>query len=313
MIDLLKRNWAAKIIALIVAIVLWFFVMNEQNPAVDSSVTVPLELSNLSEGYTVEHSVDTVKLKVRGQRSLFIGATESDFKAYIDLTGITEGKHPLKVQTTLPRGFDLIAASPETIIFDVDKIVKSDFKVELAFSGSPDTGVTVGAAEPLVKSVRIEGPSMAVGAVSRVVGYVSLGGKSSDFTAPVPLVAVNKEGKEVGDIKMTPDTINVQVSIVKGLYKKFVDIKPMAANDLPEGLVLGSITVEPAKIDIFGDQRVVDTLEFVETEPFSLADVTKSTAKEVRLKLPIGITVTNDTILVKIEIAGQDAEKGEIP
>lgn len=313
MIDLLKRNWAAKIIALIVAIVLWFFVMNEQNPAIDNSVTVPLEVVNLPEGYTSDHSVDSIKLKVRGQRSLFIGATENDFKAYVDLTGITEGKHPLKVQTALPRGFDLIAASPETIIFDVDKIVKNEFKVELAFSGSPNTGVTVGKAEPLVKAVSIEGPSMAVGAVSRVVGYVSLAGKDSDFTVPVPLVAVNKEGKEVGDIKMTPDTVNVQVSIVKGLYKKFVDIKPIAANDLPEGLVLGSITVEPAKIDIFGDQRVVDTLEFVETERISLADVTKATTKEVRLKLPIGITVTNDTILVKITIAGQEAEKGEIP
>lgn len=302
MIDMLNRNVAAKIIALIVAIVLWFFVMNEQNPAIDSNFTVPLEVTHAPEGYTVDRSVETVKLKVRGPRSLFALATERDFKSYVDLTGITEGKHSLRVQTTLPQGFDLVTASPETVIFDIDKIVKNELKVDLAFSGSPSSGVTIGNATPSIKSVKIEGPSVAVNQVSRVVGYVSLAGKDSGFTTAVPLVAVNGEGKEVGDVKVTPSTVDVEVSIVKGLYKKFVDIKPVVANDLAAHLVLKSIRIEPAKIDIFGDQRIVDTLDSVETEKISLADVAKSGAKEVKLQLPIGITVTNDMVKVKIDV-----------
>lgn len=302
MMDILKRNLAAKIIALIVAIILWFFVMNEQNPAIDSSFTIPLEVTHLPEGYTVERGVDNVKLKVRGPRSLFAMATERDFKAYVDLNGITEGKHSVKVQTVLPQGFDLVTVSPETVIFDIDKIIKSEFKIDLAFSGSPSTGVTIGSASPEVKTVKVEGPSQAVNAISRVVGYVSLASKDSDFSASVPLVAVNSEGKEINDIRLTPDTVKVDVSIVKGLYKKFVDVEAKPAADLPEKYVLRSIKVDPSKIDIFGDQRIVETLNFIETEPISLAGMTKSATKEVKLKLPIGITVTNDTVIVKIDI-----------
>lgn len=308
MMELFNKNLMAKIIALIVAVILWFFVMNEQNPAIDSTFTIPLEVQNAPEGFMVEKGVETIKLKVRGPRSLFALASEKDFKAYADLNSITEGKHSVKVQTVLPQGFDLVTASPETVIFDVDKIIRQDFKVDLAFSGSPDGGMTIGSAVPAVREVKAEGPSAAVGLVSRVVGYISLAGKDGDFSAAVPLVAVSSEGKEVSDVKLTPGSINVDVSMVKGLYKKYVDVKPIVANDLADRYVLHTIKIDPAKIDIFGDQRIVEKLDFIETETISLADVTKPVTKEIKLKLPIGITVTNDTVTVKIDITEKSVE-----
>lgn len=310
MIDMLNRNLTAKIIALIIAIVLWFFVMNEQNPAIDSNFTIPLEITHAPDpaGYAVERSMDSVKLKVRGPRSLFAMATERDFKAYVDLSGVTEGKHSVKIQTILPQGFDLVGVSPETVIFDIDKMIKSEFKVELAFSGSPISGVTIGNAKPVVSSVKVEGPSAAVNLVSRVVGYVSLANKESDFSATVPLVAVNSEGKEVSDVKLTPSAVAVDVSMIKGLYKKFVSVKPIVANDLPVDYLLKSIRIEPSKIDIFGDQRIVDTLESIETEKISLADIMKPTTKQIKLQLPIGITVTNDMVTVKIDVEAKNSK-----
>lgn len=302
MMDMINRNLTAKIIALIVAIVLWFFVMNEQNPAIDSSFTLPLEVIHAPEGYTVNRSVESIKLKVRGPRSLFATATERDFKAFVDLTGIKEGKHSIKVQTVLPQGFDIVTISPETVIFDIDKIIKRDIKVDVAFSGTPDSGITIGQATPAVGTVSIQGSTAAVNSVAKVVGYINLAGRNSDFTADMPIVAVNSEGKEVSDIKLSTDSVKVDVSIIKGLYKKFVDIKANVANDLPADFVLNGIKIEPAKIDIFGDQRVVDTLDFVYTEKISLADIDKSTTKQIKLQLPLGITVTNDTITVKIDV-----------
>lgn len=301
MIDMLNRNLTAKIIALIVAIVLWFFVMNEQNPAIDSSFTVPLEVTNVPEGYSINYNVESVKLKVRGPRSLFAMATERDFKAYADLSNTTEGRHAIKVQTLLPQGFELVAASPESVIFYIDKIIKKEVKVDVAFSGTPESGVTIGKAIPTIDKVTIEGPSELVNSVVRVVGYVNLANQSADFSVDIPLVAVNNEGKDVANIQMTPAVANVNVSIVKGLYKKTVDIKPTLGEDLLTGYILNSVKLEPNKVEIYGDQRVVDTLNFVYTEKISLADVDKKPIKQVKLQLPIGITVTNDLITAHIE------------
>ncbi|WP_110955830.1 CdaR family protein [Anaerosinus massiliensis] len=308
MMDILNKNLFAKIVALIVAIVLWFFVMNEQNPAIDSSFTLPLEVTHAPEGYTVNRSVENIKLKVRGPRSLFAMATERDFKAYVDLSGVKEGRHSIKVQTVLPQGFDLVSVSPETIIFDIDKELQRNVNIDVAFSGTPDSGVTIGKAIPAVNSVTLEGASSAVNSVAKVVGYINLAGKNSDFTVDMPLVAVNNEGKEVGDVKLSPGSVKVSVSIVKGLYKKFVDIKPNLAEDLPAGYILNSVTLEPAKMDIYGDQRVVDTLEVLYTEKISLSDIDRPTTKQIKVQLPIGITVTNDTITAKIDIVKRKEE-----
>ena len=44
------------------------------------------------------------------------------------------------------------------------------------------------------------------------------------------------------------------------------------------------------------------------TEPISLADVTKSTKKTVKLELPEGITVTNKDVNVTIEVSEKKKE-----
>ena len=59
----LYKNIFAKICALLFAVFLWFFVMNEQNPPVESTFTVPLEVSNNLEGYSVDYNIENVKIK----------------------------------------------------------------------------------------------------------------------------------------------------------------------------------------------------------------------------------------------------------
>ena len=45
---LIQRNLPAKIIALVVAVVLWLFVMNEQNPQIEGSFTVAVDLVGMA-------------------------------------------------------------------------------------------------------------------------------------------------------------------------------------------------------------------------------------------------------------------------
>ena len=50
----LKRNWPAKLLSLLAAIVMWFFIMRDQNPVMEVTYTVPVQVQNLSSGYIVE-------------------------------------------------------------------------------------------------------------------------------------------------------------------------------------------------------------------------------------------------------------------
>ena len=90
--NLVRRNLAAKILCFLVALVLWGYVMNDQNPSIEGTFSVPLTIMNAPEGYKVSQETGAVKLKVRGPRSMFVNASEADFSAYVDLENASNGR-----------------------------------------------------------------------------------------------------------------------------------------------------------------------------------------------------------------------------
>ena len=298
----LYKNIFAKICALLFAVFLWFFVMNEQNPPVESTFTVPLEVTNNLEGYSVDYNIENVKIKVRSQRNALMFVSETSFKAYVDLAGHSEGRQSLKIQVVLPQGFELVAVTPENLSIDIEKIINKAVPVDITLSGVPASGVSLGKALPATSEVYVEGPQSAVNSVKAVLGYINLAGKAEDFSIDVPLIAVNNEGKEVSNVKVIPRSVNVDISLVKGLYKKTVDIKTKLGNDLLADYMIKSIRTEPEKIDIYGDQRIVDKIEAIDTETIALANIDKDIIKEVKLELPVGINVIKDKINVHISV-----------
>lgn len=300
--SIFRRNLPAKIVALGVAVVLWVVVMSDQNPAIEGSFTVPVAVVNSPEGYKVTKSEDTVKIKVRGARSLFVSATADDFRAYVDLGGAEAGKQSYKVQTALPQGFELVEVQPETVEFNLDKIIQKQVRADVIVTGNSAPGTTVAKVTQASSIVTIEGPQSAVESVTRVVGYVGLSGNSTDFDLQVPLTALNADGREVHDVKVVPSVTEVTVQLARGLTKKIVTIHPVLDGSLPDDLTLSEIRTDPIKLEIAGESKVLAPLSSVDTEKIDLSKVTGSEKLTVRLNLPNGVTVTNPEISVNIVV-----------
>lgn len=300
--SIFRRNLPAKIVALGVAVVLWIVVMSDQNPAIEGSFTVPVAVVNSPEGYKVTKSEDTVKIKVRGARSLFVSATADDFRAYVDLGGAEAGKQSYKVQTALPQGFELVEVQPETVEFNLDKIIQKQVRADVIVTGNSAPGTTVAKVTQASSIVTIEGPQSAVESVTRVVGYVGLSGNSTDFDLQVPLTALNADGREVHDVKVVPSVTEVTVQLARGLTKKIVTIHPVLDGSLPDDLTLSEVRTDPIKLEIAGESKVLAPLSSVDTEKIDLSKLTGSEKLTVRLNLPNGVTVTNPEISVNIVV-----------
>lgn len=305
MMSLIQRNLPAKIVALIAAIILWFFVMNEQNPMMDGAFTVPVTTLNMPEGYKVSQSADEIRIKVRGQRSLFAMAGAEDFKAYVDLQGMEEGRQTMKVQLVLPPGFEFVETSPSTVVFTLEKIIKKSFVPEISTGGAPAPGMLVEVVYPSQQKVTVEGPRDLVNTVAKVAGYIGLSGNAADFTVNVPLMALNAEGREVPEVKVQPASLEASVGLVRSPIKKVVLVKPVVGTDLSSLYSVVNVKTDPVKIEITGDEKLVDNLTALETQVISLADISSAglAKRDVKLRIPAGITVTNENIRVTIEIA----------
>ena len=300
--SIVQHNLPAKIAAIIVAVVLWLYVMNDQNPAMEGSYTVPVTIENAPDGYLVNAAADTVSIRVRAPRSFFVAADRNDFHARVNLADFTEGDKDYTVETTIPYGFDLLSVSPDKVMVNLDRLVQKTLKAELTIGGSPAAGFTVDKIVQDSEAATVEGPRSLVNQVVHIVGHINLRGQSSDEKMTVSLVALNSDGREIPGITLTPNSTEVAIHLARGLTRKVVEVQARPRSDLPSNLKLEGITVEPARIEIAGTEDVIGKISSIGTEEFSLADVHETGKRQVRLVLPAGVTVADVNVTVEIKV-----------
>ena len=300
--NLFRKNLPVKILALIAAIIMWGYVMNEENPSVNGRYTVPVEIVNAPEGYDVNMGVREVTLKVRAPRSLMAAAHESDFKAVIDLSGDTEGEYDEKIRTVSPQGFELLGMSDDTVHVTMEALIAHGVPVDIVVNGKAAQGMALGDIKPAQQYVNVYGPRHLVDSIAKASGKIRLADNNSDFTMRVKLTAVTADGENINDLAVLPGELDVTVQLVPGEGKKIVPVKPAVNGILPEGYVLGEVTAQPNQVEVAGANKTLADIKSVDTVPVSLHGVTSTLDKDVELSLPEGIASTVKKVTLHIVI-----------
>ena len=300
--NLFRKNLPVKILALIASIIMWGYVMNEENPSVNGRYTVPVEIINAPEGYDVNMGVREVTLKVRAPRSLMAAAHESDFKAVIDLSGDTEGEYDEKIRTVIPQGFELLGMSDDTVHVIMEALIAHGVPVDIVVNGKAAHGMELGEITPSQQYVNVYGPRHLVDSIVKASGKIKLADNNSDFTMRVKLTAVTADGENINNLAVLPGELDVTVQLVPGEGKKIVPVKPAVSGILPEGYVLGEVTVQPNQVELAGANKTLADIKNVDTVPVSLHGVTSTLDKDVELSLPEGIASTVKKVTLHIVI-----------
>ena len=300
--NLFRKNLPVKILALIASIIMWGYVMNEENPSVNGRYTVPVEIVNAPEGYDVNMGVREVTLKVRAPRSLMAAAHESDFKAVIDLSGDTEGEYDEKIRTVIPQGFELLGMSDDTVHVTMEALIAHGVPVDIVVNGKAAHGMELGEITPSQQYVNVYGPRHLVDSIVKASGKIKLADNNSDFTMRVKLTAVTADGENINNLAVLPGELDVTVQLVPGEGKKIVPVKPAVSGILPEGYVLGEVTVQPNQVELAGANKTLADIKNVDTVPVSLHGVTSTLDKDVELSLPEGIASTVKKVTLHILI-----------
>ena len=300
--NLFRKNLPVKILALIASIIMWGYVMNEENPSVNGRYTVPVEIINAPEGYDVNMGVREVTLKVRAPRSLMAAAHESDFKAVIDLSGDTEGEYDEKIRTVIPQGFELLGMSDDTVHVTMEALIAHGVPVDIVVNGKAAHGMELGEITPSQQYVNVYGPRHLVDSIVKASGKIKLADNNSDFTMRVKLTAVTADGENINNLAVLPGELDVTVQLVPGEGKKILPVKPTVTDILPEGYVLGEVTVQPNQVELAGANKTLADIKNVDTVPVSLHGITSTFDKDVELSLPEGIASTVKKVTLHIVI-----------
>ncbi|MBQ8698641.1 MAG: hypothetical protein IJ521_06550 [Schwartzia sp.] len=300
------HNLSVKLVALLAAFVLWVFVMNDQNPAMERGFSVPMMALNPPGEARITQSDDEVLVRLRAPRSVIAATNASEIKAFADLAGLEPGTHPVHVQTVIPQGLEVVSVSPETVTFVIDPIIQKRMPIRLVRTGAPPPGRTVARIEPDTRMVTIVGPQSVINTVSEVVGEVAVPSEASgDVDVDVSLYPTNEEGDALETVRVVPKLISAHVSFARSLSRKVVDVKPNIEGSVPSGYTLADIRVEPARIELAGVSSLLDSMTAISTEPIPVAGLTDSTERQVALAVPDGTTVTNKMVTVRLVVRKQ--------
>ena len=300
-----KKNLTAKIIALIMAIVLWVYVMNEQNPPVEINMEVPLEVRNLSNSAIASGIPESVRVKVRGPRTIVISLSHNDIKSYIDLKGLSDGSNNIKVNTAIPANMELVEVSPEKINVQLDTIASVQVPIEAKMYGVPSNGSVMGKITYNIGTVAVKGPSQLLNRAVKAVAEVDVSNQIKDFTVNVPLTIVDDQNQKVEGLTINPTNASISVGITPVMSKKIIDVKPNVIGLLGKGVVLNQIIIKPEKVEISGDPTAVEKTDFIYTEPINLTGIEKDTLVEVKLQLKDGMISSKESVSVNLNIIKQ--------
>lgn len=298
---LIRKNLPVKICALIAAVILWAYVMNTENPAVNATFTIPIQVVNAPEGYSVQLSEKEVSIRVRASRDLIASVNENSFRAEVDIAGNAEGDTSEKIHIVVPQGFELLEQSEDSVMTTLEGLIARGVPVEIVTTGKPAMGVTVGQVVPAQSYVNVYGPRHVVESIVRVQGKAPLADNQSDFSLRVKLVAVDKEGDLIHNLSVLPGEMDVTVHLAKGLIKKIVPVTVDLVNNLSDEYQLDSVTVEPAQLEVTGDEKLLERLASIPTMAVSLEGVDGDTTRDVELAAPAGVTTPNKKVTVKIK------------
>ena len=299
-INIFRHNFLKKVIALIAAFFMWVFVMNEQDPTIDGSYTVPLTMSNVPYEFFTVCDVKTVHIETRAARSKFVKYDANAFRVYANLEGLNEGDHQVSLQVVMPQGFELIGTRPSTVKVTLDPLAERQMPVELITKGDVAQDAMIRSVRKSMEFVTIVGPKSLLNQVVKVYGTASLTNNSSSFEAQVPMNAVDENDNVISKVRVVPSVITVSFDIESGLKKRIVPIVPELS--VAEGWELSKISVDPPQMEIHGTEAAINSIVTLKTEPFTVQTGQRAFKGTLKLVVPEGLNVPYNEVDVSAEV-----------
>jgi len=277
------RDNSIRIVALLMAVLLWVYVTNEQNPVVGRTYEIPLTAQGETEGYVISGLPERVSIRVKIPRN--IGATlgVGDFTAKVNLLGITSGNAQLPVQVTAPPGVEVLQISPQVVRVATDKVTQKDVPVDLNVKGNVAAGFVSGESVVEPSVVTLHGPSKLLAGIEQLSVAVDLSGAEETLVKEVDVPS------GVKGVTVSPG----QVSVTLPVTALPVGDRPVRINltGVPaEGYWVGQTQVQPAAVQVSGPQQVIDALTAVSTLEVDLSGVSEDVERDVGLVMPNGAT-----------------------
>jgi YbbR domain-containing protein len=252
------RNIGLKLLALILAVLLWLTIAGEH--VVERSVRVPLEFRNIPEVLEiVGNTPDTVDVRVRGSSALLSRMQPGEIVAVLDLGSARAGSRLFHIRTDevrAPFGVEVSQVLPSTLALELEKSARRLVPIVPATEGDPAPGFVIGRRTADPAMVEIVGPESRVRQVTEAT------------TEPVTIKDATsrvRDGVTAGVVDTSvrlvqPQVVQVTVDIWAAPVERQLAEVPVRYRNAAPG-VTAQLTPRFVHLSVRGAQDVLSSLQ----------------------------------------------------
>lgn len=308
---ILNNKWSIRIIALVLAAILFTSVNANNNNATSFSTTassdsevienVPVKVYYDKTNLYISGIPETVTVTLSGPRSIVQSAkAQQDFTVYADLKNASIGTQEVKLQVKDVSDRLKVKVNPATVTVNVQEKVTKKFSVDVELSKSVVAdGYQAGT--PIIdpKKVSITGAKDTIEQIAYVKATLENDGKhKSEFTDKATVSVFDSNLNKL-DVEVNPQEVEVTVPVEK--VGKSVPVKIKQEGTPESDIEISSMTPDKSEVVVVGDDAVLEKIKEIEI-PIDVSKIKADTVKEVTVPVPTGAkSVQPATIEVKIK------------
>lgn len=309
----LRTNIGLGLLSLALAVSLWAFVTEEENPTRTDvfSGAIPVETVNVPDGLAVASlSQAAVSVRVSAPEDTWDDLTVEDFRAVADLSIAKARENIVTLRfSSERRGVDVVEVAPPTVTVLLEPVATKAVPVTVKLIGAPPLGYSADPGRTTPDQVEVTGPESLVALVEEAVADVNVQGVRVSLEQTFSLVPRDGRGGNIEGVILNPDTVEVILPVVQREITQVFVVTPLLRGAPADGFDITSVTVDPPYAVLTGTIEALQSLTLVATDEVDIGGATSDVARATELRLPSGLTVLgSDTVTVEISISPAQGE-----
>jgi YbbR domain-containing protein len=294
-------------VSLLAAVSLWVVVTDAENPTreADFAGAIEIQAVNIPDGLAIKSiTPPTVRLRVSADENTYKKLTSADFRAVIDLSGVSQNTSDQAVITSVTgkRAVEIINGTPAIVTVVLETEVAKQVPVQVNRVGVLPQGYNVTVSEANPDRVKVTGASSLVQLVQSVAVDVNLTGTRVTIQQQYPLVARDSRGADIRGVHIDPGNADVKVTIVQLDSTQTLTVEPQIQGGVADGYNLVAVVIDPPAVTVSGPIEALQALSTVRTEAIDASGLRADTTRSVRLTLPARLQANRDTVTVTLKV-----------
>jgi len=300
------------ILSLVFAFVVFVVVERNSNMIINNSAEIlynqPVTAEYNEEAYVIEGLPETVDVTLIGKKANLYLAKQyaSNLKISADIRDLAPGKH--KVTLKANQGVSSIdyKIDPSTATIVVyEKVSETrELDYDVLHRDALDSKLVISNIDLSRNDCIIKGAEYKLATVATVKALVDINNinnpKEGTVTLKdVPLIAYDANGNIV-NVEIVPSKVDANIEIKSP--SKTLPVKVIPTGELAFGKSIRSIDTNVPTVTVYGDEDVLDSLEFVPVE-FDVTNLSENKEYNLNIAKPAGIRdMSAKTINIKVTI-----------